>query len=163
MIRARRLRSRNLDNAARAGCACYTSMNYISRCTIYIASPEESVTQVCLLTSQSPEPLVAHFRNVLSLIFRVRRSTSHSRHAHQGGYCREALLDNSTQSSNMYGGSLKANSTVPEDGGTSHMSVVDKDGMAVGLTSTINLAFGSYVYSPSTGKVLPAHMFWHPH
>lgn len=57
---------------------------------------------------------------------------------------------------------------VPEDHGTvcgiyipflpyrdppaqSHTSIVDKNGMAVAITSTINLAFGSRVIDPVTG------------
>lgn len=36
----------------------------------------------------------------------------------------------------------------------SHTSVVDKDGMAVALTSTVNLIFGSQVLDPETGVIL---------
>jgi gamma-glutamyltranspeptidase/glutathione hydrolase/leukotriene-C4 hydrolase len=40
------------------------------------------------------------------------------------------------------------------DHGTSHTSVVDKDGMAVALTTTVNLVFGSMVLDPETGIIL---------
>ncbi|KDR75924.1 hypothetical protein GALMADRAFT_68202 [Galerina marginata CBS 339.88] len=40
---------------------------------------------------------------------------------------------------------------IKTDHGTSHTSVVDKDGMAVALTSTVNLVFGSQVLDPETG------------
>ena len=44
------------------------------------------------------------------------------------------------------------------DGGTSHMSSVDKWGNAVALTSTVNLGFGSKVLSQSTGIILNNQM-----
>ena len=40
----------------------------------------------------------------------------------------------------------------PSDHGTTHLSVLDKDGNAVAITSTVNTLFGSKVISPSTGK-----------
>lgn len=36
----------------------------------------------------------------------------------------------------------------------SHSSIVDKDGMAVAITSTVNLIFGSLVLDPVTGVIL---------
>jgi gamma-glutamyltranspeptidase/glutathione hydrolase/leukotriene-C4 hydrolase len=36
----------------------------------------------------------------------------------------------------------------------SHTSVIDKNGMAVALTSTVNLIFGSQVLDPETGVLL---------
>lgn len=41
-----------------------------------------------------------------------------------------------------------------EDNGTSHFSVVDKDGNAVAMTSSINNIFGSLVFSETTGVLL---------
>ncbi|GBE81194.1 Gamma-glutamyltranspeptidase 1 [Sparassis crispa] len=44
------------------------------------------------------------------------------------------------------------------DHGTSHSSIVDKNGMAVALTSTVNLVFGSQVMDPITGVILNDEM-----
>ena len=41
-----------------------------------------------------------------------------------------------------------------EDNGTSHLSVVDKDGNSVAITTSINNIFGSLVFSESTGVLL---------
>lgn len=42
----------------------------------------------------------------------------------------------------------------PADSGTSHVSVVDVHGMAVGCTETVNLTFGSLLADPTWGIVL---------
>ena len=47
---------------------------------------------------------------------------------------------------------------VPDDGGTSHFSIIDHDGNAVACTETINLAFGSFVVEPAYGIVFNNQM-----
>ena len=42
--------------------------------------------------------------------------------------------------------------TIPDDHGTTHISVLDKNGNAVSLTSTVNTYFGSKILSTSTGN-----------
>ncbi|KAG8959826.1 hypothetical protein FRC00_001207 [Tulasnella sp. 408] len=42
----------------------------------------------------------------------------------------------------------------PPDHGTTHITVIDQDGMAVSLTSTVNLVFGSQVLDPITGIIM---------
>lgn len=42
--------------------------------------------------------------------------------------------------------------------GTTHMSTVDRDDMAVALTSTVNLLFGSKLLDPKTGVILNNEM-----
>lgn len=45
-----------------------------------------------------------------------------------------------------------------DDGGTSHLSVMDAHGNAIALTTTVNLAFGSMQADPGTGLVLNDEM-----
>lgn len=46
----------------------------------------------------------------------------------------------------------------PEDHGTSHFSIIDKDRNAVGYTASVNFSFGSKVVSRQTGVVMNNQM-----
>lgn len=48
--------------------------------------------------------------------------------------------------------------TTPDDGGTSHFSILDAAGNAVACTETVNTLFGSYVVEPTFGIVLNNEM-----
>ncbi|XP_030633241.1 gamma-glutamyltransferase 5a [Chanos chanos] len=62
---------------------------------------------------------------------------------------RQLISDSSTHDAQYY------NVTPYLDGmGTTHVSVLAEDGMAVSVTSTINHIFGSQVFSPKTGIIL---------
>ncbi|SPO25122.1 related to gamma-glutamyltransferase [Ustilago trichophora] len=47
---------------------------------------------------------------------------------------------------------------IVNDHGTMHLSILDSHGMAIALTSTVNLIFGSRVMDPSTGVILNDEM-----
>jgi gamma-glutamyltranspeptidase/glutathione hydrolase len=55
-------------------------------------------------------------------------------------------------------GTPGADPTVPQDGGTAHLSVIDGDGNAVALTTTVNLYFGARLVAGDTGIVLNDQM-----
>ena len=61
---------------------------------------------------------------------------------------------NQTQALEAYGTAPQ----LPLDAGTSHVSVLDADGMAVGCTETINLHWGSCVEVPGFGFLLNDEM-----
>ncbi|KAK7895401.1 hypothetical protein WMY93_020726 [Mugilogobius chulae] len=61
-----------------------------------------------------------------------------------------SLISNQTHDSSFY-----SSVQPPSDHfGTTHVSVLDEDGLAVSATSTINQLFGGAVYSPQTGIIL---------
>ncbi|KAK4704934.1 hypothetical protein P7C70_g1271, partial [Phenoliferia sp. Uapishka_3] len=67
---------------------------------------------------------------------------------------RHNITDNETHEIGYY----KPRFAVEEDHGTTHLSVIDKFGSAVSLTSTVNLIFGSRVMDPETGIILNDEM-----
>ncbi|KAF4081808.1 hypothetical protein AMELA_G00144570 [Ameiurus melas] len=67
---------------------------------------------------------------------------------------RQKITDDTTHNESYY----EPEYFLPENHGTSHISVVDADGSAVAATSTINQYFGSKVMSSSTGVLLNNEM-----
>jgi gamma-glutamyltranspeptidase/glutathione hydrolase len=66
-----------------------------------------------------------------------------------------------TRSPSYYGSGWTTDeegNVIPEDGGTSHLSVIDAEGHAVACTETINLGFGSYLAVPEFGFLLNNQM-----
>jgi gamma-glutamyltranspeptidase / glutathione hydrolase len=55
-------------------------------------------------------------------------------------------------------GTLGAPPAVHKDGGTTHLSVIDAEGNAVALTTTVNLGFGAHLVAGKTGIVLNDQM-----
>lgn len=70
---------------------------------------------------------------------------------------RSLIRDDTVLDVNEYGGRYSVRVS-PDDHGTSHLSVVDEDGLAVSLTTTINTSFGSKIVSKSTGILLNNQM-----
>jgi len=64
------------------------------------------------------------------------------------------ITDDRTHPSEYYGPQYD----MKHDHGTSHISVVDSSGMAVSVTTTVNLLFGSQVMDPETGIILNDEM-----
>jgi gamma-glutamyltranspeptidase / glutathione hydrolase / leukotriene-C4 hydrolase len=77
------------------------------------------------------------------------------------GQLRSEMNDNSVKPVENYGGIYnlaEAKRYLVEDHGTSHLSIVDKNGNAIAMTTTVNTYFGSKVVSPSTGIVFNNQM-----
>ncbi|KAL7787758.1 gamma-glutamyltranspeptidase [Trichoderma ceciliae] len=65
------------------------------------------------------------------------------------------IWDNQTHATKYYN---PEDSYVPENHGTSHIVAADKAGMAVSLTTTVNLLFGAKIIEPQTGIILNNEM-----
>ncbi len=67
---------------------------------------------------------------------------------------RRAIIPGRTFAPEYYGTSAP----LPPDAGTQHISVLDGEGRAVALTTTVNTSFGSEVIGPSSGVLLNNEM-----
>uniref|UniRef100_A0A158R5X6 Gamma-glutamyltranspeptidase 1 n=1 Tax=Syphacia muris TaxID=451379 RepID=A0A158R5X6_9BILA len=74
-----------------------------------------------------------------------------AKHIASGEYASKikSLITETSHPSEYYGGDFEP----LEDSGTTHISVIDSEGNAVSVTSTINLLFGSGVASKKTGVI----------
>lgn len=63
----------------------------------------------------------------------------------------ERIWDNQTHPTKYYN---PKKFYVPDSHGTSHIAAADKSGMAVSLTTTVNLLFGAEIVEPTTGIIL---------
>jgi len=67
------------------------------------------------------------------------------------------IKDNAVLPADLYG-TRDAPADLHRDGGTTHLSVVDAEGNAVALTTTVNLGFGARLLAGATGIVLNDQM-----
>lgn len=63
----------------------------------------------------------------------------------------ERIWDNQTHEARYYN---PEDFYVPDNHGTSHIVAADESGMAVSLTTTVNLLFGAKIVEPETGIIL---------
>ncbi|KAM6976023.1 glutathione hydrolase 5 proenzyme [Tautogolabrus adspersus] len=89
-------------------------------------------------------------RNIRDPAFNDRKSANHLIDPAFINRVLEMIFSNRTHD-NSYYSNVKPS---PDHFGTTHVSVLDEDGLAVSATSTINHLFGGAVYSPRTGIIL---------
>lgn len=84
----------------------------------------------------------------------IAKNVSHEISKEYAGQIRASISDTQTFNVSHYDPEYD----VLNNHGTTHMSLLDSDGMAVALTSTINLGFGSQIMDPATGIILNDEM-----
>ncbi|XP_044030192.1 glutathione hydrolase 5 proenzyme [Siniperca chuatsi] len=88
-------------------------------------------------------------RSICDPVFNNRKSADHLIDPAFIDRIRGMIFSNRTHDNSYY--NVKPSS---DQVGTTHVSVLDEDGLAVSATSTINQIFGGAIYSPRTGIIL---------
>ncbi|XP_041815941.1 glutathione hydrolase 5 proenzyme-like [Chelmon rostratus] len=88
-------------------------------------------------------------RNIFDPVFNGKKGADHLIDPSFINRIRERILSNTSHDNSYY--NVKPSS---DHVGTTHVSVLDEDGLAVSATSTINQLFGGTIYSPRTGIIL---------
>ncbi|XP_070780870.1 glutathione hydrolase 5 proenzyme [Enoplosus armatus] len=89
-------------------------------------------------------------RSICDPVFNNRKTADHLIDPAFINRIRDKIFSNCTHDNSYYYNVKPSSDHV----GTTHVSVLDEDGLAVSATSTINQVFGGTVYSPRTGIIL---------
>ncbi|XP_026152912.1 glutathione hydrolase 5 proenzyme [Mastacembelus armatus] len=89
-------------------------------------------------------------RSIRDPLFNKRKGADHLIDPEFISHIRKKISSNRTHENSYYSNVEPS----PDHFGTTHVSVLDADGLAVAATSTINELFGGAVYSPRTGIIL---------
>ncbi|XP_049459495.1 glutathione hydrolase 5 proenzyme [Epinephelus fuscoguttatus] len=89
-------------------------------------------------------------RSVCDPVFNNAESADHLIDPVFTDHIRGMIFLNRTHDNSYYSNTKPS----PDHVGTTHVSVLDEDGLAVSATSTINHLFGGGIYSPKTGIIL---------
>ncbi|XP_068430173.1 glutathione hydrolase 5 proenzyme [Clinocottus analis] len=89
-------------------------------------------------------------KSISDPVFNDKKSADHLIDPSFINHIRDMIFSNGTHDNSYYYNAKPSRDHV----GTTHVSVLDEDGLAVSATSTINQLFGGGVYSPRTGIIL---------
>ncbi|XP_034751816.1 glutathione hydrolase 5 proenzyme [Etheostoma cragini] len=89
-------------------------------------------------------------RSISDPVFNNKKSADHLIDPSFINRIRDMIFSNQTHDNSYYYNAKPSRDHV----GTTHVSVLDEDGLAVAATSTINQLFGGSIYSPQTGIIL---------
>uniref|UniRef100_A0A8C2ZZ99 Gamma-glutamyltransferase 5 n=1 Tax=Cyclopterus lumpus TaxID=8103 RepID=A0A8C2ZZ99_CYCLU len=89
-------------------------------------------------------------KSITDPLFNDKKSADHLIDPSFINQIRDMIFSNRTHDNSYYNNAKPSRDHV----GTTHVSVLDQDGLAVSATSTINQLFGGGIYSPRTGIIL---------